>query len=96
MSDSLDLEAKASRQMTRLRKADCVPSNTVRRVAETVIGAIRGLVVGAIIAINLVITAGVGRGYEASLIEVFEENALVAGPVVGLIVARRIRRRMEQ
>ena len=45
------------------------------------------------------------RGYEASLSEVLEENALVAsaavailvaGPVVGAIVARRIRRRMEQ
>ena len=91
--------------MTRLRKADCVPSNTVRRVAETVIGAILGLAVGAIIAINLIITAGVERGYEASLSEVFEKNALVAvaavailvaGPVVGVIVARRIRRRMEQ
>ena len=90
--------------MTRLRKADCVPSNTVRRVAETVIGAILGLVVGAIIAINLIITAGVERGYEASLIEVFEENALiavaavaipVAGPVAGVIVARRIRPRVE-
>jgi len=82
-----------------------VPSNTVRRVAETVIGAILGLVVGAIIAVNLIIIAGVERGYEASLIEVFEENALVAmsavvilvaGPVVGVIVARRIRRRMEE
>lgn len=92
-------------RMTRLRKADCVPSNTVRRVADTVIGAILGLVAGAIIAINLIITAGVERGYEASLIEVFEENALVAvaavailvvGPVVGVIIARRIRRRMEQ
>ena len=82
-----------------------MPSNTVRRVAETVIGAILGLVVGAIIAVNLIIIAGVERGYEASLIEVFEENALVAvsavvilvaGPVVGVIVARRIRRRMEE
>jgi uncharacterized membrane protein len=91
--------------MTRLRNADCMPSNTVRRVTETVIGAILGLVVGAIIAVNLIITAGVDRGYEASLSEVFEENALVAvaalvvlvaGPVVGAIVARQIRRRMEQ
>ena len=91
--------------MHRLRKADCVPSKTVRRVADTVIGAILGLVAGAIIAINLIITAGVERGYEASLSEVFEENALVAvaavailvvGPVVGVIIARRIRRRMEQ
>lgn len=91
--------------MTRLRKADCVPSNTVRRVADTVIGAVLGLVAGAIIAINLIITAGVERGYEASLSEVFEENALVAvaavailvvGPVVGVIIARRIRRGMEQ
>jgi len=50
-----------------------------------------------------VITAGVDRGYEASLAEVFEESAvlgvavlaiLVAGPIVGVYAARRIRQKM--
>ena len=66
-------------------------------------GAILGFIVGAIVAVNLVITAGVDRGYEASLAEVFGESAvlgvavlaiLVAGPIVGVYAARRIRRKM--
>ena len=66
-------------------------------------GAILGFIVGAIVAVNVVITAGVDRGYEASLAEVFEESAvlgvavlaiLVAGPIVGVYAARRIRQKM--
>ncbi len=68
-------------------------------------GAILGFIVGAIVAVNVVITAGVDRGYQASLAEVFEESAvlgvavlaiLVAGPIVGVYAARRIRRKMEE
>ena len=76
-----------------------------RRVIGTILGAIVGFASGAIISVNVVITAGVDRGYEASLSEVFDENVLVgvgvlvilvAGPVVGVILARRIWRRTDQ
>jgi hypothetical protein len=72
------------------------------RVTDTLAGTILGFAVGAIIAVNVVITAGVDRGYEASLPEIFEENIflgvvtvaiLAAGPVVGVLIARRIRQR---
>ena len=55
---------------------------------------------GAIVAVNLVIYSGIEDGYEASLPEVFSENLFVglatvgvlcAGPIVGVIVARRQR-----
>ena len=76
-----------------------------RRVIGTILGAILGFAVGAIVAVNVVITAGVDRGYEASLSEVFEKNAvvgvatvviLVAGPVVGVVLARRVWLRKDQ
>ena len=87
-----------------MRKAHDMASNPVRRIAEGIVGAIVGFVVGAIVAVNVVITAGVDRGYEASLAEVFEENTLLgvavvvilmAGPIVGVIGARRIRQKMD-
>lgn len=64
-------------------------------------GGFIGGVVGAIAAVNLVIFAGIDRGYEATIPEVFEESPLVgfvtvvilvAGPVLGVLVARRARR----
>lgn len=76
-----------------------------RRIAESVAGAVVGFIVGAIVAVNVIITAGVDRGYEASLTEVFDESTLlgvavvailVAGPIVGVVGARRIRRKMDQ
>ncbi len=76
-----------------------------QRIGEMAAGAILGFIVGAIVAVNVVITAGVDRGYQASLAEVFEESAvlgvavlaiLVAGPIVGVYAARRIRRKMEE
>jgi len=66
-----------------------------------VVGGLVGGVVGAIVAVNLVIFAGIDGGYEASLPEVFEQSpltgfgavlVLVAGPVLGVIVARSMRR----
>jgi uncharacterized membrane protein len=75
-----------------------------KRVTDIVVGAILGFAVGAIIAVNVVITAGVDRGYEASIPEIFEENTLLgvvtvailaAGPIIGVIIARRLRRRSE-
>jgi hypothetical protein len=76
-----------------------------RRIAESVAGAVVGFIVGAIVAVNVIITAGVDRGYEASLTEVFDESTLlgvavvailVAGPIVGVVGARRIRQKMDQ
>jgi hypothetical protein len=70
--------------------------------ADIVVGGIVGGVAGAIAAVNFVIYAGIDRGYEASIPDVFRENAvvgvitvavLVAGPVVGVWIARRLRRR---
>jgi hypothetical protein len=67
-----------------------------------VVGALVGGIVGGIVAVNVVIYAGIDRGYEASLADVFGQNAvvgvvtvaiLVAGPVLGLVTAHRIRRR---
>jgi len=77
-------------------------SPVVKRVANGAIGAILGFAVGAIIAVNVVITAGVDQGYEASLPEIFDESIflgivtvaiLAAGPVLGVIIAYRLQRR---
>jgi hypothetical protein len=77
-------------------------TTTRARVTDVVVGAILGLAVGAIIAVNVVITAGVDRGYQATIAEIFDESIilgiitvaiLAAGPVVGVIAARRIRKR---
>lgn len=68
------------------------------------VGIAIGGLVGAIVAVNIVIYAGIERGYEASIPDVFRQNALVgvltvatliAGPVVGVLVMRRRRRRGE-
>lgn len=70
-------------------------------LADAVVGGIVGGVVGAVVAVNLVIYAGIDRGYEASIADVFRQNLLVgiatvtilaAGPVVGVVAARRLRR----
>ena len=80
-------------------------TSTKARLIDTVVGAILGLAVGAIAAVNVVITAGVDRGYQASFSEIFKESIflgvvtvaiLAAGPVVGVIAARRIRKRTNQ
>ena len=72
-----------------------------RTIRHDIVGAILGFVVGAIVAVNVVIFSGIDRGYEASIPEVFRENAfvgvltvavLVSGPILGVIVSRRSRR----
>ena len=77
-------------------------SPAVKRIANGAIGAILGFAVGAIIAVNVVITAGVDQGYQASLPEIFDESLilgivivviLAAGPVLGVIIAHRLQRR---
>lgn len=71
-------------------------------LVDLLAGGIAGGVVGAIVAVNIVIFAGIDRGYEATIPEVFRENAavgvlavavLVAGPILGVLTARAIRRR---
>lgn len=61
-----------------------------------------GGLVGAIAAVNFVIYTGIEQGYEASLVEVFQHSLiagivtvmiLLAGPVLGVLTARRLRRR---
>lgn len=60
-----------------------------------------GGIAGAIAAVNLVIFAGVEGGYEATIPEVFRESTslgvltialLAAGPILGVVIARAIRR----
>lgn len=71
-------------------------------LVDLVVGGVVGGVVGAIAAVNFVIFAGFEEGYETSIAEVFSESSLaglttvallVAGPVLGMVVARRSRHR---
>jgi hypothetical protein len=75
------------------------------RLVNVAVGGLVGAVVGAIVAVNVVIYSGVDRGYEASIPEVFRHDliagaitvaVLVAGPIVGVIVAMRMRRRRDE
>lgn len=70
-------------------------------VVDVLVGGILGGIAGAIAAVNLVIFAGVEGGYEATIPEVFRESTplgvltiavLAAGPVLGVVIARTIRR----
>jgi hypothetical protein len=72
--------------------------------ADVLVGGAVGLIVGAIVAINVVIASGVASGYEAGLDEVFDHSVvagiltiavLAAGPITGVVIARRLRRRRE-
>lgn len=73
-------------------------------LADVLLGGGAGTIVGAVVAVNLVIYYGVDRGYETSLPEVFSQSiflgvmvvgVLVAGPVLGVLTAhvQRIKRR---
>lgn len=71
-------------------------------LADLVIGGVVGAIIGAIAAVNFVIYIGIEGGYEASISDVFRESVpagvvtvliLIAGPVVGIVVKRRLRRR---
>ncbi len=64
------------------------------------VGGFAGLIAGGIVAMNVAIAFGVDRGYEAGIGEAFAESplagiimviVLVAGPVLGAMVALRIR-----
>lgn len=74
-------------------------------LADIVGGGILGGITGAIAAVNFVIYVGIDDGYEASLADAFRENTLAGvvtvmilglGPVCGVVVARRLRRKREQ
>jgi hypothetical protein len=74
-------------------------------LVDVLVGGIVGGVAGAVVAVNVVIFAGIDRGYEATIPEVFRENTLVGvvvvmilvtGPVLGVITARRLRRRRQR
>jgi len=69
---------------------------------DIVAGGVVGFVVGLIVAWNIAIFAGPESGYEANLGEIFEHSPIVgilvvavlaAGPILGVTVARRQRRR---
>lgn len=71
-------------------------------VVDVVVGGLVGALIGAIVAVNIVIYAGPDDGYESSLGAIFDDNVLVggltvavlmSGPVIGVAVVRRLRRR---
>ena len=70
-------------------------------LTDLLIGGISGGLIGAVVAVNVVIYSGIERGYEATIPEVFRESVflgsfvvaiLVAGPLAGVWIARRLRR----
>lgn len=74
-------------------------------IIDIVAGVTIGALVSAIVAVNVVIFAGIDDGYEASLSEVFAQNKLVgvltvgilfAGPILGVVYLRRQRDRRSQ
>lgn len=86
------------------RQEDADPKTPKFRgwLVDLAVGGIAGALVAAVIAVNFVIFIGVERGYESSLGEVFEHSLvagivtvmmLVAGPIVGVLAARRRRAR---
>ena len=79
-------------------------TNRRSRIIDVVVGGIVGAIVGAIIAVNIVIYLGPDDGYESSPNDVFGQSALVgtialaallAGPIIGVLVARRVRDRRD-
>ena len=71
-------------------------------LVDVLVGGVVGGITGGIVAVNVVIFSGVDRGYEASLREVLDHSpilgvvvvmVLAAGPVLGVLMARRQRSR---
>lgn len=69
-------------------------------VPDIVLGVLAGGVVGTIVAVNFIITIGIG--YDVSIPDIFRENVLagiativilIGGPVVGVALMRRQRRK---
>jgi uncharacterized membrane protein len=61
-------------------------SSARRRVGAGLLGALLGAIVGTVLALNLLIFAGVEGGYEASLPDVFERRPLVGVATVVVFV----------
>ncbi|MEZ5176151.1 MAG: hypothetical protein R2823_08095 [Acidimicrobiia bacterium] len=70
------------------------------RTFDVIVGLVAGSIVGAIVAVNFIITVGIG--YDVSIPDIFRESVLagivtigilVAGPIVGVILMRRRRRK---
>ena len=69
-------------------------------LVDCIVGGVAGGIIGAIVAVNIAIFGGMSRGYETTIPEMFDENlavgvvviaVLAAGPVAGVLVARRLR-----
>jgi len=76
--------------------------HTVMTMALSVLATLSGFVVAVIVILNLHILVGLKNGYAASPANVFEWSVLlgvvdiallVAGPVLGIVAASRLRRR---
>ncbi len=86
--------------MRLVAKRDCGLMNGHREwMVDGLVGVIVGGITGAIIAVNFIITVGIG--YDVTLADIFNENLLVgivtvailiAGPAVGVVAMRRFRR----
>lgn len=70
-------------------------------LVDIIVGGLAGGILGAIVAVNVVIFSGIERGYESGLGEIFEYHwllgiatvmILAAGPVLGVMFARRWRK----
>lgn len=77
-------------------------SGTRGWLIDLLVGGVTGGLAGAVVAVNVVIYSGIEDGYQASLSEVFEQNVavgivtvaiLLAGPILGVVTARRLRRK---
>lgn len=77
-------------------------STTRGWIVDLIVGALGGGIVGAIVAVNLVITFGPESGYQSSLADVFDDStalgvvtlaAWITGPLLGVWLARRLRHR---
>lgn len=71
-------------------------------LVDIAVGGFAGLVVGLLVAVNVVIYTGIEGGYEATIGDVFRQNLLVGllatvivlgGPVGGIYVLRMLRRK---
>lgn len=71
-------------------------------VPDIIVGGLLGAVTAAVVVINLIIWAGPDQGYESTPGEVFDHSALlgvvaaailVGGALLGVVVARSVRRR---
>ncbi len=69
-------------------------------IIDIFVGGITAGIIGAIVAVNVVIYSGIDDGYEATLGELFDQNPIVGvisvailllGPLVGIAAARFLR-----